>query len=256
MRRLFHVTFGLTILLTRALAAGPTVDSAPAASSAAVAAYRQGLEKWQARQASEAEAAFERAAQLAPSWGAPYARLGLIAQLQGQEQQAREHYARTQTISVGPSETSGPAQARPLLIANEAYIVFLINRARLERGLEALVPDSTLGLVARRHSEEMRDKSYFSHTSPTPGLADCQDRFRAVFGYKPRLIGENIARRWGTNMYCLNEPKVHQSHVDLMNSQGHRVNILHPDFEWVGVGMAANANGDYWITEMFVLPGR
>ena len=251
----------LVLLLTCALLASSLMAASDPTSQApaeAVAAYRQGLDRWEARQQQGAAAAFLRAAELAPRWGAPYARLGVICQLQGKEQEARERYLQVQDISLGPTGNMSEAQAhlRGLIVCNEAYVTFLINAARLENGQQALVPDPTMGIVARRHSEEMRDRSYFSHTSPTPGLSGCQDRFNAVFGYRPRLIGENIARRWGVGMYCLTEPKVHESHVDLMNSEGHRANILHPDFEWVGVGLAANDKGDYWITEEFVLPGR
>ncbi|MGE5531729.1 MAG: CAP domain-containing protein [Bacteroidota bacterium] len=41
-----------------------------------------------------------------------------------------------------------------------------------------------------------------------------------------------------------------------MASTGHRHNIMYPTFEWLGVGIAANANGDYWITQVFVESGR
>jgi len=118
-----------------------------------------------------------------------------------------------------------------------------------------LIPDPTVGVVARRHSEEMRDKNYFDHHSPTPGLGNCQDRFRAIHGYKPRCIGENVARRWGS-LYSLRLEKILASHTDLMNSPGHRKNILYPTFEWLGIGIASNPNGDYWITEVFVESGR
>lgn len=237
-------------------------DAPPSASAEAVAAYREGLEKWKAGQQKAAQAAFACAAELAPQWGAPNARLGVILQLQGQEAAARRQYALAQTASLAqdnhcPETLSEDAmKVRDLLIANEAYVLYLVNAARLEKGLSVLVPDPTMSVAARRHSDEMRDKCYFGHTSPTPGLTGCQDRFRAVFGFMPRMIGENVSRRWGQGLYCLSEPRVHESHVDLMNSPGHRANILRPEFEWLGVGLAANDNGDYWITELFAQPGR
>jgi len=232
-------------------------ESKPPASQAAVAAYREALSDWQAGHPQQALTGFERAAQLAPHWGAPNARLGVIHQLQGREAEAREQYALTQEASLdGPTPSAeDEAKLRPLILANEAYTVYLVNAARLQQGLLPLAPDPTLGIVARRHSEEMRDRRYFSHQSPTPGLTTCQDRFLAVFGYRPRLIGENVARRWGS-LFCLTEEKILGTHNDLMTSPGHRHNILLEEIEWLGVGIAANANGDYWLTEVFVEPGR
>lgn len=224
----------------------------------ATVAYQGAVSKCQAGDAAGAEAGFRRAAELAPDWGAPNAQLGVLYQSQGKATEAREQYALVQTASfAGEAGAAGDdtAELRRLLIDNEAYLLYLINAARLQSGQPILVPDPTVGRVARRHSEEMRDKNYFDHNSPTPGLTNCQDRFRAVFGYKPRLVGENVARRWGS-LYSLRAEKILQSHNDLMKSPGHRSNVLHPSFEWLGVGIAANANGDYWITEVFVESGR
>jgi uncharacterized protein YkwD len=147
------------------------------------------------------------------------------------------------------------ATQRSQVIANEAYVIYLVNEARLKDGKSILVPDTTLGVIARAHSDEMRGKCYFDHNSPTCGLEIPQDRFRVVFGYKPRCIGENIARRWGS-LYSLSAEKMARTHVDLMNSPGHRENILYPTFEWLGIGISVNPHGDYWLTEEFVESGR
>jgi len=250
----------LVLALLVALLAAPCSrllgDGAPGAE--ATKAYQSALAKLQAGDGVAAETGFLRAAELAPDWGAPNAQLGVLYQGQGKEAEAREQYALVQIASFAAGkypEGDAATVLRKALIENEAYLIYLVNAARLQNGQRALVPDPTVGLVARAHSEEMRDKNYFDHESPTPGLTNCQDRFRAVFGYKPRMIGENVARRWGS-MYCLRPEKILQSHTDLMNSPGHRRNVLYPTFEWLGLGLAANANGDYWITEVFVESGR
>lgn len=230
----------------------------PSASAEAARTYDEALVKWEAGDAAGAEAAFQKAASLAPQWGAPNARLGVIYQLQGKQEQAREQYAIVQSVSL-PAPSGAPSleevTRRAQIIQNEAYVIYLVNSARLENSQPVLVPDPTVAVVARLHSEEMRDKDYFSHTSPTPGLATVQDRFRAIFGYKPRCIGENVSRRWGSE-YSLCTAKMLQTHVDLMASPGHRHNILYPTFEWLGVGIAVTAAGDYWMTEVFVESGR
>lgn len=232
-------------------------DTNPPASQEAVAAYREALTDWEAGRQDQAISGFRHAADLAPDWGAPNARLGVIYQLQGQETESRAQYALAQTASMPkPGQLCDEElKLRKLIIDGEAQLIYLTNAARLENGLPVVVPDPTVDVVARRHSEEMRDKNYFSHESPTQGMTSCQDRFRAVFGYKPRLIAENVARRWGS-MFCLCEEKLLDTHHDLMNSPGHRHNILYPTVEWLGLGIAANSNGDYWVTEVFVQPGR
>lgn len=229
-----------------------------AASAEALAVYNQALSKLDAGAQEVALKGFARAAELAPRWGAPNARLGVIYQLRGEEAAAREQYRLAQATALpvldGETSTLCTTQRNEILTC-EAYLLYLVNAARLENGQTALVPDPTVSVVARLHSEEMRDKRYFDHASPTAGLGNVQDRFRVVFGYKPRLIGENVARRWGSN-YCLSPEKILKSHLDLMASPGHRENILRPSFAWLGVGVSVNANGDYWVTQVFVESGR
>jgi uncharacterized protein YkwD len=248
----------LFTLLCLAAAGLPVRAAEYAAGNEAKKVYQQALSKLNAGEQAAAITGFKRAAELAPGWGAPNARLGVIYQLQGKEQEAREQYRLAQAVAL-PKLASDASELqitqRDEILTNEAYLIYLVNAARLEDGKAALAPDPTVSVVARLHSEEMRDKRYFDHASPTPGLANCQDRFRALFGYKPRCIGENVARRWGT-AYCLRPEKILKSHNDLMASTGHRHNLLYPTFEWLGVGIAVNEAGDYWITQVFVESGR
>lgn len=224
-------------------------DDAQQVYEAALAAYRTA-------HLVDAEQGFLKAAQLAPCWGVPNGRLGVMYQVQGKQTQALEQYAQVQKLSFASADapvTETEVQMRALLIENEAYMIYLVNSARMDEGLPPLLPDAKMAIVARGHSEEMRDKNYFGHDSPTPGLYSCQDRFNCVFGYRPPVVGENVARRWGSQ-FCLCANKILQTHRELMNSPGHRHNILLPVFEWLGVGIAANSNGDYWVTEIFAKP--
>ncbi|MEN6549572.1 MAG: CAP domain-containing protein [Armatimonadia bacterium] len=244
----------LTISVCLPLTAAPSQGG----SDEAVKAYREALCKWEAGDQDGAEKGFLAAAQISPNWGAPNARLGVMYQLQGKETEAREQYRLTQVASYGPGYedgSDGNSSVRCQLVADEAHMIYLVNQARLEDGQPILVPDPVVALVARRHSEEMRDKRYFDHKSPTPGMSNVQDRFRAIFNYRPRLIGENLSRRWGSG-YALCPENILEAHHDLMNSPGHRRNILYPTFEWLGMGISVNPNGDFWITEVFVEPGR
>ena len=97
--------------------------------------------------------------------------------------------------------------------------------------------NAELSRVARIKSQDMRDRGYFSHTSPTYGSPF--DMMKS-FGIRYRTAGENIAMGYRTP----------QSVVDgWMNSEGHRANILNSSFTEIGVGYVAS--GNYW-TQMFI----
>ena len=100
----------------------------------------------------------------------------------------------------------------------------LVNKERVSRGLSPLEMDERLREVARAHSEDMFARGYFSHI--TPEGDDPFQRMRAA-GISFVSAGENIA-------YA---PSVEIAHGGLMNSPGHRANILDSDFHRVGIGV-------------------
>ncbi|MBQ6893483.1 MAG: SafA/ExsA family spore coat assembly protein [Clostridia bacterium] len=119
----------------------------------------------------------------------------------------------------------------------EQEVIRLVNQKRAENGLKALTYDWELCRVARYKSQDMKDKRYFSHTSPTYGSP-----FQMIknFGISYRSAGENIARGYATPDAVVN---------GWMNSSGHRANILNSSFTHIGVGYVAD--GNYW-TQMFI----
>lgn len=119
----------------------------------------------------------------------------------------------------------------------EDEVVRLVNVERSKRGLRPLAEDWELSRVARIKSQDMHDKGYFSHTSPTYGSPF--DMMKS-FGIKYRSAGENIARGQATPQAVVNA---------WMNSSGHRANILNSSFTHIGVGYVAD--GKYW-TQMFI----
>lgn len=122
----------------------------------------------------------------------------------------------------------------------ESQVIQLTNQERAKNGLKPLAADWQLSRVARYKSADMRDKNYFSHTSPTYGSPFTMMK---NFGINYRSAGENIAAGQRT----ANE--VVQS---WMNSPGHRKNILSPTYTHIGVGHATGGNyGHYW-TQMFI----
>jgi uncharacterized protein YkwD len=106
----------------------------------------------------------------------------------------------------------------------EAQMLVLVNRERASAGLRPLAPDPELTEVARRHSADMFARGYFAHDTPE-GL----DPFARMREAHVRYLtaGENLALA----------PTLQVAHNGLMNSPGHRANILHSQFGRLGIGI-------------------
>lgn len=130
-----------------------------------------------------------------------------------------------------------PQQSDSALSAYEREVVALTNQYRAQYGLSPLTIDDHLSEIARMKSQDMHDKRYFDHNSPTYGSPfDMMKRF----GVSYRTAGENIAMGYRTA----------KSVVDgWMNSPGHRANILNKSFTKIGVGYVADGN---YCTQMFI----
>lgn len=137
----------------------------------------------------------------------------------------------------------------------EKHLAELINKERETRDLKKLRLSDRLSGVARAHSEEMRDKGYFSHLSPTRGLRSPEDRYLSEYSGWFRWLAENIARRQGPPP-ALSEANIQGTHEGLMHSPRHRKNMLSPEAEVLGIGIVADDAGGYWVTEMFLDPWR
>lgn len=108
--------------------------------------------------------------------------------------------------------------------AAEEEMLNLINKERTARGLRALEMDENLRKVAEAHSRDMFARGYFAHNTP-----DGKDPFKRMTEANIKYIvaGENLALA----------PDVKTAHDGLMNSPGHRANILAPEFGKVGIGV-------------------
>ncbi|MCD7035441.1 CAP domain-containing protein [Metabacillus sp. GX 13764] len=117
----------------------------------------------------------------------------------------------------------------------EKKVVDLTNAEREKQGLKPLQADEKLSQVARAKSEDMQKNNYFDHQSPTYGSPfDMMKKFGVTY----QSAGENIAMGQQT------PEEVVQA---WMNSEGHRKNILNPDFTHIGVGYVKD--GNYWTQE-------
>jgi uncharacterized YkwD family protein len=141
-----------------------------------------------------------------------------------------------QTTTQKPAEQT-TAQTTSSVSAFEKQVVELTNAERAKQGLAPLTLDTELSKVARTKSQDMKDKNYFDHNSPTYGSPF--DMMKS-FGVSYKSAGENIAQGQTT------PEQVVQAWMD---SQGHRENIMNSSFTHIGVGYVAS--GNYW-TQMFI----
>lgn len=125
-----------------------------------------------------------------------------------------------------------------------ASLLELVNESRATRGLNPLERMTSLDGVALSHSVDMRDNDFTGHRSPTTG--DTAARIAAA-GIQSGLILENIGRGYGAA----------EIHAGLMESPGHRANILNEQTTHIGIGVAqAERDRAFLATQLFIRVSR
>lgn len=127
----------------------------------------------------------------------------------------------------------------------EQALLRLLNESRRRAGRAEVAPTTQLDELARAHSRDMVQHGFVGHTSPTTGTA--AERVQRA-GVATGLVLENIGRGYGAN----------EIHRGLLESPGHRANIVNPDVTHVGIGVVADDEGSrtaYVVTEVFVRQG-
>lgn len=141
--------------------------------------------------------------------------------------------------------------------ANEQYMLELINAERAKVGEQALAFDSNLITSSENHSLWMLSSDTFSHTG-TGGSSPTQRMTTAGYQFSGSWSSaENIA--WATTREPAGlEDEALLLHTNLMNSAGHRTNLLNTNFKQIGIGFEV---GDYqgresaFVTENFATSG-
>lgn len=108
--------------------------------------------------------------------------------------------------------------------SSEQQMVSLVNIQRKKKGLEPLIMDASLRNLAREYAKDMFARGYFSHYSPE-GTSPFDRMDNAGISYTS--AGENLALA----------PDVELAMQGLMNSPGHRANILSPNYAKIGIGV-------------------
>lgn len=133
----------------------------------------------------------------------------------------------------------------PSLVGLEQSMVEQVNAKRQAEGLAPYRVDEQLTLMAWGQAQDMIKRGYFSHV--TPEGRTLRDRFRER-GLPTSWVGENI--------YLSVKPAnqaVGAAVGWFMGDAPHRRNLLHSNFNRIGVGVAQEANG--WYTFVLVFAG-
>jgi uncharacterized protein YkwD len=120
----------------------------------------------------------------------------------------------------------------------ELKMVDLVNQERVKQGLQPLKLDQKLVQVGRAHSNDMFTRGYFSHYSLEGKTVS--DRLRAS-GVRYLVAGENLALAQTLTI----------AHNGLMESPGHRANILQPRYGKIGIGILDGGIYGLMVTQVF-----
>lgn len=121
----------------------------------------------------------------------------------------------------------------------EYQLFDLTNATRVKHGLSVLDWNDTVKETARKHSLDMAENHYFDHQnlqgqSPFDRMMEDDVVFTTA--------GENLAYGQFSSIFA---------HEGLMNSMGHRENILRSEYEFLGVGVAFNTDNQPYYTQNF-----
>ncbi len=149
----------------------------------------------------------------------------------------------------------------------EQRVHALINKERKGKGLPSLAWDERLSRIARKHSEDMARRRYFSHDSPeghgfstrysNAGYVCAVRDGRYTYTGAENIFQNNLYDRIitmnGVKYYDWNQPEeIAETTVKgWMKSTGHRKNILTPQWGKEGIGVHITPDGKVYITQNF-----
>ena len=120
----------------------------------------------------------------------------------------------------------------------EQQLLQLVNKERSAIGLIKVVADDALQIAAHQHAEDMFTRGYFSHE--TPEGVDPFERMKRLH-IRFKTAGENLAH---SNALL-------SAHTGLMNSPGHRANILNAHFRRLGIAILDGGDKGLMIVQEF-----
>jgi len=122
--------------------------------------------------------------------------------------------------------------------ALENQLLLLVNAERQKRGVKLLTADTQLQNAAYCHAADMFSRGYFSHN--TPEGTDPFERMKKL-AIKYTNAGENLAHSYNLD----------SAHNGLMNSPGHRDNILNSHFGKIGISVLSSDTRGLMVVQEF-----
>lgn len=155
-------------------------------------------------------------------------------------------YATAHAMSDGPqlqTLSSSLASDAPLGFARrpdfEAQLLAYVQYERQRRNLPAFNINNTLVEAGSVHVIDMHLRKYFAHNSPEGATPfDRLKKLKVQYAF----AGENLAHA----------PSVEAAHKGLMESPGHRANLLNPNFRQIGIAIIRADNGQLMIAQEFM----
>ena len=131
----------------------------------------------------------------------------------------------------------------------ERLVLDRVNEERTRRGFEALVSEPELGSIARSHSMDMLERDYVGHVDPEGNGA-----VQRVHERHRRLVGEVSENIWGGVRSEEKGPTELAADImdALMESAGHRRNILAQELTHIGLGIYSSPGRRVLTTEIVV----
>lgn len=124
----------------------------------------------------------------------------------------------------------------------EWQMLRLLNKDRKVYGLKKLFMQEDLRFVARKHSKDMARQDYFEHENLNgQNHADRYEEARI----SDVVSGENLAKIGGYKF------PTQRAEIGLMNSPGHRANILNKSYNCVGIGIHKSEKKVFYFTQNF-----
>ncbi len=140
-----------------------------------------------------------------------------------------------------PSTAAVPSLAAAADIEEQVFQA--INRIRAENHLAPLSAAKDLNSVARSHSQDMATRDYFGHVSPEGDSLRTRITRNGITNWN--RLAENLAMNYGYN-----DP-VRTAVKGWLESPGHRHNILDVNLTETGIGVAMDAKGRIYLTQLF-----
>jgi hypothetical protein len=164
------------------------------------------------------------------AWGTSYHKLSLLFRL------FRRHFCTAFVFCLWFAAFAAPLHAQQG--AQEKQLFDRLNDARRQAGLEPLEWDEDLAHAARLHSQLMAKKNQLGHV--LPGEEEVSARLVAT-GIHFNRSGENVA-------YNSDFDDFTQAWLD---SPPHKENMLSPNYNVVGIGVAKSDDGLFYATQDF-----